>query len=121
MDSNNTPSVVSSSRSLGHHNWGNHCEAWKLVDNKELSIKLEKMPPATEEELHFHNQSSQFFYILKGKAVFEIDEVVLIVHEGEGLEIVAGRQHRIMNKEEKNLEFLVCSQPSTQNDRQNLV
>lgn len=80
------------------------------------------MPAGAEEVLHLHTQSQQFFYILKGKAVFEIDGVILIVHEHEGLHVEAGRQHRIMNKEEdRALEFLVCSQPSTQNDRQNLV
>lgn len=122
METKNTPSVVSSSSPLSYYKWGNNCEAWNFVDNKDLSVKLEKMPSGTEEALHFHNQSQQFFYILKGRAVFEIDEVILIVHEGEGLHIEAGRQHRIMNKEEQNtLEFLVCSQPSTSNDRKNVV
>ena len=116
------PLVVSVSRSLDYYKWGNHCEAWKLVDNKDFSVKLEKMPAGTEEELHYHSFSQQFFYVLKGRAVFEIDEVILIVHEGEGLHIEAGRRHRIMNKEEETtLEFLVCSQPATDTDRQNLV
>ncbi|HSU51642.1 MAG TPA: cupin domain-containing protein [Segetibacter sp.] len=116
------PLVVSVSRPLDYYKWGNQCEAWKLADNKDLSIKLEKMPPGTEEVLHYHNFSQQFFYVLKGRAVFEIDGVILIVHEKEGLHIEAGRRHRIMNKEEDTaLEFLVCSQPSVGADRQNLV
>ena len=116
------PLVVSVSRPLDYYKWGNQCEAWKLADNKDLSIKLEKMPPGTEEVLHYHNFSQQFFYVLKGRAVFEIDGVILIVHEKEGVHIEAGRRHRIMNKEEDTaLEFLVCSQPSVGADRQNLV
>lgn len=115
------PLVVSVSRPLDHYKWGNNCEAWKLVDDKGLSVKLEKMPPAAEEILHYHSLSQQFFYILRGRAVFEIDEVILIVHEGEGVSIDAGRRHRIMNKEDVMLEFLVCSQPSTEGDRQNMV
>lgn len=115
------PLVVSKFHPLQHYNWGNNCEAWNFVDNKDVSIKLERMPPATEEVLHYHNQSQQFFYILKGKAVFEVDDVILIVHEGEGLSIEPRRKHRIMNKEEEMLEFIVCSQPSTHNDRHNLV
>ncbi len=80
------------------------------------------MPPGTEEVLHYHKLSQQFFYITKGKAFFEVDEVILIVHEGEGMHIEAGQKHRIMNKEEgRTLEFLVCSQPFAQNDRYNLV
>lgn len=122
METKNTTSVVSASHPLSYYNWGNNCEALSFVDNKDLSVKLERMPPGTEEVLHFHNQSQQFFYILKGRAVFEVDEVILIVHEGEGLHIEAGSKHRIMNKEEETvLEFLVCSQPSAANDRENLV
>lgn len=117
-----TPSVVSKFHPLQHYNWGNNCKTWKFVDNKDVSIKLERMPPGTEEVLHYHNHSQQFFYILKGTAVFEVDNVILIVYEEEGLHLEAGSQHRIMNKEEeKMLEFIVYSQPSTQNDRQNIV
>ena len=79
------------------------------------------MPAETEEVLHYHKASQQFFYITKGKAVLEVDEVILIVHEGEGLPIEAGRKHRIMNKEKFDLEFIVCSQPSIKTDRYNLV
>lgn len=115
------PSVVSKFLTLQQF-WGNNCKAWNFVDNKDLSIKYEEMLPLTEEVLHYHNHSQQFFYILKGKAVFEVDDVILIVHEGEGIRIEPKQQHRIMNKdEEKSLEFMVCSQPSTQNDRFNLV
>lgn len=116
-----TPLVVSQFHPLLQYNWGKDCKAWNLVDNKDLSIKLENMPAGTEEVLHYHKASQQFFYITKGKAVIEIDGVILIVHEGEGLLIEAGRKHRIMNKEEFNLEFIICSQPSAQNDRYNLV
>ena len=115
------PSVVSASHPLQQYFWGNNCKAWSLADNENLSVKLENMPRQTEEVLHYHNHSQQFFYILKGKAVFEIDDVILIVHQGEGLTIEPQRKHRIMNKEENMLEFIVISQPSTHNDRHNIV
>lgn len=121
MNTKNTPSVVSILHPLSQYKWGKNCEAWNFVDNDKLSVKLEKMDAGTEELLHYHHQSQQFFYILKGRAVFEIDEVILIVHEGEGVLIEEGSRHRIMNKEEQALEFLVCSQPSTRNDRENLA
>lgn len=117
-----TPSVVSKFLPVQKYTWGNNCRAWTFVENENLSIKQEEMPPETEEVLHYHNYSQQFFYILKGKAVFEIDDVILIVHKGEGINIEPKQKHRIMNKEEETtLEFLVCSQPSTQKDRYNLV
>ncbi len=118
---NTPPLVVSTFRPLSHYNWGDNCKAFNFVNNENLSVKLESMPGGTEEVLHFHSQSQQVFFIVKGRAVFEVDEIILIVHEGEGLHIEAGRRHRIMNKDNELLEFLVCSQPSVQNDRQNLV
>ena len=117
----NTPLVVSKFHPLQSYKWGKDCEAWNFVENKEISIKLEKMPPGAEEVLHYHKQAQQFFYILEGKAVFEVDEVILIVHQGEGLRIEPGQKHRIMNKEEHPLEFLVHSQPSAKDDRYDLV
>lgn len=116
-----TPLVVSRYYPLKQYKWGNNCEAWNFVDHKDLSVKLESMPPGTEEVLHYHKLSQQFFYITKGKAVFEADEVILIVYEGEGIHIEAGCKHRIMNKEEVTLEFIVCSRPSAHNDRHDLV
>lgn len=118
---NVAPLVVSTSRALGYYKWGKDCEAWSLVDGRDLSVKFERMPAETEEILHFHSRSQQFFFILNGKAVFEVNRVVLIVHKGEGLHIDAATKHRVMNKGEEVLEFLVCSQPSTSNDRNNLV
>src|SRR5438309_277658 len=110
MEPKNIPLVVSGARPLSRYILGNNCAASTLVDEKDLSIKLEKMPGGTEETLHFHHLAQQFFYILQGNAVFEIEEVILIVHAGEGLHIKGGQQHRIMNKEEQLLEFLICSQ-----------
>ena len=116
-----TPLVVSKFHPLQQYKWGNNCEAWNFVDDTDISIKLESMPAGAEEVLHYHKQAQQFFYIVEGKAVFEVDDVILIVHQNEGLLIKAGQKHRIMNKEEKTLEFLVYSQPSTKDDRYNLV
>lgn len=116
-----SPAVVSKSHPLKHAKWGSNCDAWSLLSSIGLSIKHERMPEGAEEVLHYHELAQQFFFILKGKAIFEVDQVLLIVHEGEGLQIEAGKKHRIMNRDKGFLEFLVCSQPSTQNDRYDLV
>jgi len=121
MDTSSAPSVISKTRALTYYTWGSDCEAWSLVDNEELSIKHEKMPPRAEEELHYHQKAQQFFHVLTGRAVFEVDEVIVIVHPGEGIYIEAGRAHKVMNKDAEDLEFMVISQPSTKNDRFNIV
>lgn len=110
---------LSKYQSLGHYQWGDGCDGWNLVAADSLSVKQERMPPGTAEELHFHNASQQFFFILSGSAVFDINDKQVEVKAGEGLHIPAGEKHRISNHTTEGLEFLLCSQPSTLNDRIN--
>jgi mannose-6-phosphate isomerase-like protein (cupin superfamily) len=96
---------------------------------------MERMPPQTAEQEHFHQRARQFFFILKGTATFVVVEGVGTVEgvesvEGaetrievkaqQGLEIRAGLRHRILNESEEDLEFILCSQPSTAGDRINI-
>lgn len=103
-----------------HYKWGKNCDTWNLVDKKNLSVKLETMPPGTKEKLHFHKKAQQFFFILKGEAVFYIAEKQEILKEKEGILIEPGTEHFIANESEKELEFLVVSQPTTAEDRTNI-
>ena len=112
--------VVSKNKALKHYQWGENCDGWNLVDETSLSVKLEKMPPHTSEQKHFHQYSQQFFYIIKGEAVFEIQRERIIVKTEEGIHIKAGIEHRIINESNEDLEFLLSSQPSTANDRINV-
>lgn len=57
-----------------HYTWGKNCDGWHLLDSETLSIIQERMPANTEESLHFHKLSQQFFFILKGTATFEMNE-----------------------------------------------
>ncbi len=53
-----------------HYQWGDNCESWVLVDTEGLSVKQETMPGGMKENLHFHVNAQQFFFILKGTATF---------------------------------------------------
>jgi len=110
-------SVVSAAHPLKHYAWGDGCDGWNLVDRPELSVKQERMPPHTAEVEHYHQKARQFFYILTGTAVFETAEGRVEVAAGQGLEIAPGLKHRIKNESVEELVFILCSQPSTANDR----
>jgi mannose-6-phosphate isomerase-like protein (cupin superfamily) len=112
-------SPVSKQESLNHYYWGQDCEGWNFVAGKALSVKQERMPAGSAEQLHFHENAQQFFFILKGKAGFEIDGALVEISEGEGIHIAPGQKHRIVNSTNAELEFILCSQPSTVNDRIN--
>ncbi|MDP4150385.1 MAG: cupin domain-containing protein [Bacteroidota bacterium] len=109
--------IVSKERPLTHYTWGEGCDGWNLVDAAGLSVKMERMPPHTAERPHLHRQSRQFFFILKGAAVFETEEGRVLVAAQQGLEIRPGLKHRILNEGNSDLEFILCSQPSTAGDR----
>lgn len=110
---------VSKYQSLKHYQWGADCDGWNLVDEETLSVKQELMPAGTSELKHYHEKAQQFFFILKGTATFEIEEATIQINNGEGLHIEAGKKHRILNETSEDLEFILCSQPTTKNDRIN--
>ncbi len=110
---------VSKENALSHYKWGDNCDGWDFVRKPEVSIKQELMPPGTSEKLHAHQFSAQFFFVIKGDATFLIEDKIVIVKENNGLQINAGEKHKIMNKGKDDLEFILFSQPSTQNDRIN--
>ena len=78
------------------------------------------MPPDTAEQLHYHENATQVFFILKGRATFIIDGVESVLKPEQGIEIKPGQKHFISNKEQSDLEFILYSSPSTKNDRINI-
>ena len=75
------------------------------------------MPSRTKEKLHFHSKAQQFFFILKGTAKFYVADKMESVGENQGILIDPKMEHYIANETEKKLDFLVISQPTTNNDR----
>lgn len=112
--------VFSKSDCLSHYKWGDDCYGWNYIDTDALSVKQELMPPDTSEQLHFHEKSTQVFFILKGRAAFSIDGVISELKPEQGIAIKPGQKHFISNKETTDLEFILYSSPSTKNDRINL-
>jgi mannose-6-phosphate isomerase-like protein (cupin superfamily) len=102
-----------------HYIWGNHCDGWHLVKNPQLSVIQECMPASTSEVRHFHHHAQQFFYVLAGEAVMEVDSRSIILNAGEGIWIPAGTAHQIRNDSADEVHFLVISQPPSHGDREN--
>jgi len=75
------------------------------------------MPAHTAEQEHYHERARQFFFILEGVAVFYTADGRVEVLAQHGFEIPPGLRHQIKNESEEDVVFLLCSQPSTKNDR----
>jgi len=102
-----------------HYIWGDGCDGWHLVKNPQLSVIQERMPAGTAEARHFHHRAQQFFYILAGTAVMEVDGRPTTMTAGEGMWIPAGTSHQMRNDSGDEVHFLVISQPPSHGDREN--
>ena len=100
-----------------HYTWGTGCDGWHLVRSETLSVIEEHMPPGTAEVVHFHRHAQQFFYLLSGRALFEIDGTEVALTARQGIHVPPGVPHRIRNRSASGLEFIVVSQPPSHGDR----
>jgi mannose-6-phosphate isomerase-like protein (cupin superfamily) len=107
-----------SKESAEHYTWGGQCDGWHLVKNPELSVIQERMPPGTAEVRHFHHRAQQFFYILSGEAVMEVNGRPVCLATGHGIWIPVGTPHQMKNDSGADVHFLVISHPPSHGDRE---
>lgn len=112
--------TVKSIHNSEHYTWGDGCDGWHLLKTNSLSVIQEKMPPGTSEQLHFHTNAQQVFYILSGVATFDVDGELAVVNANESLHIPKLTKHSISNKGNETLEFLLVSEPAAHGDRKNI-
>ena len=105
--------------SAPHYFWGDKCSSWILMNRDSLSVKIETMPAGTRETLHYHSFARQFFFVLKGTAIFYVEGEPEIVNEQQGILIEPMVKHYIANETSEAIDFLLVSQPDndTTNDR----
>ena len=82
-----------------------------------MSVIAERVPPGAKERRHFHSIARQFFFILSGCAVIEVNGERVTLQKGQGLEVSPGIAHQFMNESPEDVHFLVFSHPSTNDDR----
>jgi len=100
-----------------NYKWGQNCDGWHLVKKDDLSIITESMPPGTKEEMHYHKNAFQFFYILSGEAQMLFEDRAVLLKENEGIEIEKGVWHQMINISSETVDFLVISSPKSHGDR----
>lgn len=102
-----------------HYRWGNDCDGWHLVRDSALSVIEEFMPSGTAEIRHYHERAQQFFYILAGEVLMEIEGRETLVPAGSGIRVKPGMRHQLRNPSSGAARFLVISQPPSHGDRIN--
>ena len=102
-----------------HYRWGDDCDGWHLVKDGALSVIEEFMPPGAAEVRHHHERAQQFFYVLAGEVMIEIEGAKMLVPAGSGIRVSPGKRHQIRNPSSSAARFLVISQPPSHGDRVN--
>ena len=64
-----------STANADHYSWGGQCDGWHLVRAQGLSVIEERMPPGTAEVKHWHTRARQFFYVVSGTLVMDVEGV----------------------------------------------
>ena len=102
-----------------HYRWGSDCDAWYLVKDPQLSVIEEMMPSGAAEIRHHHERAQQFFYILSGEVLMEVEGQTTRVVAGSGIRVMPGKRHQIRNPSSGPVRLLVVSQPMSHGDRIN--
>lgn len=111
--------MIRNSQNAEHYVWGGNCDGWHLVRDGRLSVIYERMPPGSSEARHYHNQAQQFFFVVDGEAVLEVEGKEFTLNGREGIHVLPRQAHRIFNRSASDLLFLVISQPPSHGDRVN--
>lgn len=100
-----------------HYQWGDNCDGWYLENEQDRSVIQERMPAGTSESRHVHHQAKQFFFILSGSVMMEMEGTIHELKVHEGITVLPGVRHRISNESVEDAVFLVISTPTTRGDR----
>src|SRR3984957_18284909 len=80
-----------------HYRWGNDCDAWHLVNVDQLSVIEEFMPPGAAEIRHHHSKAQQFFYIVSGEVLMEVEGETMLLGAGSGVRGLPGKPPQSRN------------------------
>lgn len=100
-----------------HYPWGGSCDGWHLVRAAGMSVIQERMPAGAVETRHWHARAIQFFYVLTGTLVVEVEGWRHELIAGTGIELPSGTAHQARNEGSCDTTFLVISCPPHQGDR----
>ncbi|MBX7152173.1 cupin domain-containing protein [bacterium] len=106
-----------STKTAEHYQWGDHCDGYHLVKSDKLSVIEEIVPAGASEKNHYHDQATQFFYILNGTGTLKINDDIVQLSAGEGIVIEPGTPHQFRNDSDRDVRFLVVSTPKSHGDR----
>lgn len=110
----NPSSLRREQRGPGHYRW---C----VLARVDLGVTVEELPPGVRTDFHFHKNSRQFLYVIRGKAFVRLAGHHHPLKEGECIEIGPGIPHQVANRGDQLLKYLLVSAPNVRGNDIHLV
>lgn len=79
-----------STKTAPHFRWGERCDGWWLKKDGSFTVIEEIMPAGGSEIRHLHQQTEQFFYILEGALILELNGVEHHLKDGDAMVVPPG-------------------------------
>ncbi len=79
------------------------------VENQSLAEA--SLPPGGATQRHYHRLSEEFYFILEGDGIMEIDGEEQPVGQGDAILIPPGAWHQIRTGTDRGVRFLCCCAP----------
>lgn len=84
--------------------------------HRNQSLAHATLVPGQKTARHFHPLSEETYFILRGRALMEVDGAERELSEGDAVAIPSGAKHQIENIGKQELEFLCCCAPAYSHD-----
>jgi mannose-6-phosphate isomerase-like protein (cupin superfamily) len=108
-----------STETAEHYTWGDGCDGWFFLKSDGFHVIQEKMPPHSSEVMHYHRNSRQLFYVLRGELTMYTVTGLLVIPAGHAVSIEPSVAHQARNDSNEVIEFLTISCPPSHRDRFN--
>ena len=79
---------------------------------KKQSLAEAVVKPGKTTREHIHPETEEMYYILEGEGTMHIEGERREVRNGDGIVILPGKKHKILNTGKINLIFLCCCVPA---------
>jgi len=76
------------------------------------SLAEATLPPGRATAPHYHPETEEIYYLLRGSGEMRIGTETRIVGPGDAVAIAPGARHQVVNTGETDLVFLCCCAPA---------
>ena len=83
---------------------------------KRQSLAEAAIAPGRETQAHFHPNTEEIYYLLRGSALMALEGERQEVGPGDAIAIPPGMKHQIRNTGAEELVFLCCCVPAYENE-----